>query len=47
LDVGMPHFKVPIWVASHVELSMSSRVRILRNALSEALAEMAGELRGD
>lgn len=47
LDVGMPHFKVPIWVASHVELSMSPRVRILRNALSEALAEMAGELRGD
>lgn len=46
VDVGMPHFVVPIWVASHVNSATSPRVKLLCGALNTALSKMAGDLRG-
>ncbi len=46
LDTAMPHFKVPIWVASHINSSSSSRVRLLKGALTNALSRRVEELRG-
>lgn len=45
-ESSTPHFKVPIWVASHVNLPASARSRSLRAAFSEALIEKADVLLG-
>jgi len=45
-DAAAPHFEVPIWVASHVDVSQSARSRSLRGAFAGALAEMAETLHG-
>jgi DNA-binding transcriptional LysR family regulator len=42
-----PHFKVPLWVASHVNHAASARSRSLRAAFSQALFEKSDALLGE
>jgi DNA-binding transcriptional LysR family regulator len=42
----VPDLEVPVWVASHIDLSDVPRLRAARALLVEALAEDAGRLAG-
>lgn len=46
IDAGAPYFKVPIWVASHVDVSASVRSKALRAAFASRLTEISDALSG-
>lgn len=45
-ETSAPHFKVPIWVANHIDQSTSQRTRVLRSSFTEALVGMKDHLLG-
>ena len=46
MGADTPYFKVPVWVANHIDPTSPKRVRLLRTAFVDALREISGALLG-
>lgn len=46
VDAGLPEIGVPVWVAAHVDLAASPRLKRLRAAIAEGMAEAEAEMQG-